>query len=129
MLEDSTVRCSAQVIDRPPVLSTPSPIDHLGEDRGWPQTLCLIEVSPNVYACNCADTIGIDPDPMTGVLGLAVFTREESANEYMRSLNGLSGAVVPKTFAECHRIASERLQLQAMFLMNGNSIMDIIFVR
>lgn len=101
----------------------------LSNDHNWPQSLCGIEVSPGKFACNCADTKGLEPEPQTDIHGLAVFVNEASATVYMGCLNGLSGTVVPKSFDECRQLAIERPKLHGMFLMDGNKIRDIIYVR
>lgn len=101
----------------------------LTNDHGWPHSLCVIEVSAGKFACNCADTKGLEPEPQTNIHGLAVFTNTESAITYMGSLNGLGGEIVPKSFDECRQLAVDRPQLKAMFLMNGAKIADIVYVR
>lgn len=101
----------------------------LTNDHGWPQELCLVSPAPDKYACNCADTEGLEPDPQHDIHGLAVFVNESSAKTYMGALNGLSGEVIPKSFEECRRIAIERPKLNCMFLMDGPKIKDLIYVR
>ena len=98
----------------------------LENDYGWPHSLCLIEVSPNKYAANVADTKGLEPDPQHGIHGLAVFATPVSAKVYMQALNGLSGTIVPKTFNECKEIALARPPITALFLMHGAKIKDVI---
>lgn len=101
----------------------------LEDSHGWPQELCVIEVAEGKYASNDADTKGLEPDPQIGVKGLAVHPNTDSANRYMSALNGLSGTVTPKTFAECRQIViDKRGVLTAMFLMDGAKIKDVIHV-
>ena len=101
----------------------------LVNDHGWPHTLCVIEVSPGRFAANVADTKGLEPDPQTDIRGLAVFASEASATDYTGALNGLHGTVVPKTFAECRQIALDRPRLVALFLMDGPTIKDVVYIR
>ncbi len=105
--------------------------DHsdLDNDQGWPQTLCVIQPAPDKYAANVADTKGLEDPPQTGIHGLAVFVTEASAKEYMGAINGLSGEIVPKTFAECRQIVVDKPTLTAMFLMAGAKIKDVIHVK
>lgn len=112
------------IVDTPDVVTS----SILEDSHGWPESLCVIEVSPGKYAANHADTKGLEPDPQK-IDGLAVFETEASANDYMGALNGLSGTVVPKTFAECRQIVVDKNpKITAMFLMVGSSIKDVIHV-
>ena len=113
-----------QLLDRPDTLDTPE----LTNDHGWPQVLCVIEVSPGKYAANVANTNGLEDPPQAEIHGLAIHANEASAIVYMGSLNGLSGTVVPKSFDECRQIAVDKPTLTAMFLMDGAKIRDIIHV-
>lgn len=114
-----------QLLDRPSTVQAPE----LTNDHGWPQGLCVIEVSPGKYACNVADTKGLENPPQTDIHGLAVFASEASAILYTHSLKGLNGTVVAKSFEECRQIALSKPQLKALFLMDSDKIRDVLYVR
>lgn len=103
----------------------------LVNDHGWPQGLCLVQPEPGKFACNVADTEGLEAEPQHDVHGLAVFASEGSAKLYTGAgaLNTISGEIVPKTFDECRQIAIERPKLIALFLMEGTKIKDMVYVR
>ncbi len=110
------------------VLDNPLGI-HLEEELlegfgGFPDSLILISVGGDKYACNHA----ILPDGQA-INGLACFPSADDATTYMGLLAGLSGDMVKKSFEEARQIAIGKPVLSALFLFIDGHILDVHYIR
>jgi hypothetical protein len=90
----------------------------------FPDTLFLVSVGEDKYACNNATL----PDGQT-VDGLATFPDPDEATTYMGLLAGLNGEIVKKSFGEAREIAKGKPRLSALFLFVAGKIVEVHYVR
>jgi hypothetical protein len=116
---------SPNILDRP----TPGGIvldeAMLGGFGGFPDSLFLISVGGDKYACNNVTPLG-EGEPING---LACFPDPDEATSYMGLLAGLSGEIVQKSFEEAREIAIGKPVLNAMLLFVATKIVEIHWVR
>jgi hypothetical protein len=111
------------VLDAPPRGITLDE-DLLGGFGGFPDRVFLISVGGDRYACNNATLT----DGQT-INGLACFPSGDDATTYMGILQGLSGEIVGKSFEEAREIAIGKPVLSALFLFQGERIVEVHYVR
>jgi hypothetical protein len=98
--------------------------DLLGGFGGFPDRLFLISVGGDRYACNNATL-----SDGQSINGLACFPSADDATTYMGLLGGLSGEIVGKTFEEAREIAIGKPVLSALFLFQGQHIVEVHYIR
>jgi len=96
----------------------------LGGYGGFPDSLFLISVGGDKYACNNATL----PDGQV-LDGLATFPDADEATTYMGLLAGLNGEIVRKSFEQAREIAKSKPRLSCLFLFVGGHIVEVHFVR
>ncbi len=109
-----------------PVLDTPV-LDAEFEDNltNFPSRLVLIDLGDGKYAANNAITPA--PDAME-VNGIACFINAEEAIIYQEDTK-IGGTLVRKSFSQARDIALSKINIQAIFLMQGTHVIEIHFVR
>lgn len=113
------------VLDRPAPGGITLEEEMLGGFGGFPDSLFLISVGGDKYACNNVTPMG-EEKPING---LACFPDPDEATSYMGLLAGLSGDIVQKSFDEARQIAISKPVLNCMLLFVGTRIVEIHWVR
>lgn len=112
-------------LEEPTVKVAPS----LESSHGWPSDLYLVRFPDGRFACNGADTKGLDSVPMD-FQGLAVHRSTASVDAYLEGHPSLpeGGKAHPTPYAEARKIAVEK-GLDALLLCEGTRIADVEYLR
>lgn len=98
-------------------------------DHGWPSEVYLVRFPDGRYACNGADTKGLEREPMT-FRGLAVHPSTESVAAYLEKHDALPPGGAPHLvpYAEAREIAQAK-NVDALLLFDGGRIADVEYLR
>lgn len=112
-------------LEEPTVKCAPS----LESSHGWPSDLFLVRFPDGRFACNGADTKGLDSVPMD-FRGLAVHRSTASVDAYLEGYRGLpeGGKAHSTPYVEARKIAEEK-DVDALLLFEGTRIVDVEYLR